>query len=131
MPGHPAFVPPRRDFAQAGEVLRHIGAALRYRPKEREIKMTKEKIWALTTVLVSFLAWGCYQYAAKDTTPKMTKEELRPQLGDPNVVIIDVRLSEEWKKSESKIKGAVREDPEKAIKDWADKYPKDKTLVFY
>ena len=91
----------------------------------------KSRIWVATVVLLSCLAWGCYQFAAKDTSPKMTKEELRPLLGDPNVVIIDVRLGDEWNKSESKIKGAVREDPEKAIKDSADKYPKDKTLVFY
>lgn len=90
-----------------------------------------KRIRVLMAVLLSFVAWGCYQFAVKDTTPKMTKEELRPLLGDPNVVIIDVRLDDEWKKSESKIKGALREDPEKAIKGWADKYSKDKTLVFY
>jgi rhodanese-related sulfurtransferase len=91
----------------------------------------KNRVWALIAVIMGFFAWGCYQFAAKDTTPKMTKEELRPLVGDPNVVIIDVRLDDEWKKSESKIKGAVREDPEKTIKDWADKYPREKTLVFY
>ncbi len=90
-----------------------------------------KKVWVLIAVVMGFLAWGCYQFGVKDTTPKMTKEELRPLLGDPNVVIIDVRLDGEWKKSESKIKGAVREDPEKPIKGWADKYPIDKTLVFY
>lgn len=91
----------------------------------------RKRVWVLMIVIMGFLAWGCYQFAVKDTTPKMTKEELRPLLGNPNVVIIDVRLGDEWKNSESKIKGAVREDPEKTIKDWADKYPKDKTLVFY
>jgi hypothetical protein len=90
-----------------------------------------KRVRVLIAVMMGFFAWGCYQFAVKDTTPKMTKEGLRPLLGDPTVVIIDVRLSDEWKKSESKIKGALREDPEKAIKDWADKYPKDKTLVFY
>jgi hypothetical protein len=98
------------------------------------IKLKREEGWEKSLVIITLcglFAWGCYQFAVKDTTPKMTKEELRPLLGDPNVVIIDVRLDDEWKKSESKIKGAVREDPEKAIKGWADKYPKDKTLVFY
>jgi len=52
-------------------------------------------------------------------------------LSNTNIVIIDVRLDEEWKKSEWKIQGAVREDPEKDVKNWAGKYPKDKTLVFY
>ena len=90
-----------------------------------------KRVWVLMAAFLSFVVWGCYQFGVEDTTPKMTIEELRPLLGDPNVVIIDVRLGDEWKKSESKIKGAVREDPEKPIKDWADKYPKDKTLVFY
>jgi rhodanese-related sulfurtransferase len=91
----------------------------------------RKRVWVLMAVVIGFLAWGCYQFAVKDTTPKMTKEELKPLMGDPNVVIIDVRLVDEWKNSESKIKGAVREDPEKTIRDWADKYPKDKTFVFY
>jgi len=91
----------------------------------------RNRVWVLMAVVMGFLAWDCYPFAVKDTTPKMTKEELRPLMGDPNVVIIDVRLNDEWKNSESKIKGAAREDPEKTIRDWADKYPKDKTFVFY
>jgi hypothetical protein len=64
-------------------------------------------------------------------TPRIAKEELKSILGQHEVVVVDSRLTEEWKKSEWKIKGAVREDPEKDIKTWADKYSKDKTLVFY
>ncbi len=63
--------------------------------------------------------------------PRMTKEELKAKLGNPDIVIIDVRIGEEWKVSKEKIQGAIREDPEKDIKNWAEKYPKDKTLVFY
>ncbi len=63
--------------------------------------------------------------------PKMTKEELKPLLGNPDVIIIDVRVEDEWKDAKSKIQGAVREDSEKDIDSWANKYPKDKTLVFY
>jgi rhodanese-related sulfurtransferase len=55
---------------------------------------------------------------------------VKSQLGNPDVLIVDVRLSEEWRKSEWRIKGAVHEDPEK-VKSWANKYPRDKTLVFY
>jgi hypothetical protein len=63
--------------------------------------------------------------------PKMTKEELRPMLGSPDVAILDVRLGAEWTSSKWKIQGAIREDPEKGIQSWAEKYPKDKTLVLY
>jgi len=60
----------------------------------------------------------------------MTKEELKAMLGSPNLVVIDVRYGKDWTDSDLKIKGAVREDP-RAIVSWANKYPKDKTLVFY
>jgi rhodanese-related sulfurtransferase len=61
----------------------------------------------------------------------MTKEDLKPLLGNPDVIIVDVRVEDEWKEAKSKIQGAVREDSEKDINTWANKYPKDKTLVFY
>ncbi len=63
--------------------------------------------------------------------PQMTKEELRPMLGSPDVAILDVRLEAEWKNSKWKIQGAIREEPEKGVQPWAGKYPKDKTLVLY
>ena len=62
--------------------------------------------------------------------PRMTKEALKTNLDDPDVVIVDVRVEKDWKGSEFKIKGAVRENPS-AFSSWADKYPKDKTLVLY
>jgi rhodanese-related sulfurtransferase len=72
------------------------------------------------------------QYLAPDAKiPRVTKEELKLMLDRPDVIIVDVRVEEEWKKSEWKIKGAVREDPEKDIQSWVGRYPKGKTLVFY
>ena len=63
--------------------------------------------------------------------PRISKEQLLAMMGNPEVVILDVRESGSWKDSKIKIKGAVREDPEKDVQGWFDKYPKDKTLVFY
>ena len=60
----------------------------------------------------------------------MSKEDLQTMLGNPEVVIIDVRAGGDWSAGDSKIKGAIREDPGK-VDSWMDKYPKDKTLVFY
>ncbi len=62
--------------------------------------------------------------------PRMTKEELRSKLGSPDVTIIDVRVGGEWQASKEKIQGAVRQEPGE-VKTWADKFPKDKTLVLY
>jgi cytochrome bd-type quinol oxidase subunit 1 len=63
--------------------------------------------------------------------PRMTKEELLPLLGSADVIILDGRIGDEWKKSPWKIKGAVRVDTEKGVKALAQKYPKDKTYVLY
>lgn len=73
---------------------------------------------------------ACTAFAQSGDVPRMTKEALRPVMGKPEVVIIDVRTGMDWTASDMKIKGAVREDPE-ALPLWASKYSKDKTLVFY
>ncbi len=62
--------------------------------------------------------------------PRMTKEDLKAVLGNPDVAVIDVRLGGDWDHSSLKIKGAVREDP-RDLSSWMKKYPMDKTLVFY
>jgi hypothetical protein len=68
--------------------------------------------------------------AAAQDVKRMTIEELKGMLGNPDLVIVDVRRDGDWKSSTVKVKGAVREDPEK-VDTWMNKYPKDKTLVFY
>lgn len=64
-------------------------------------------------------------------TPRITKEQLKTMRGDPNVVVIDVRIDRHWNGSDSKIKGAVRESPGTQADAWMAKYPKVKTIVFY
>jgi len=68
--------------------------------------------------------------AAAQDVKRMTIEELKGMLGNPDLVIVDVRRDGDWKSSKVKIKGAVREDQDK-VDAWMNKYPKDKTLVFY
>lgn len=65
-----------------------------------------------------------------DDPPRMTTQELKQRLGDPGLIVIDVRAGTSWTESDSKIKGAVRETPDH-VQDWIKKYPRDKTLVFY
>jgi len=71
----------------------------------------------------------CHCFLAAEP-PRISKEELQAMLGNPDLVIIDDRTGSDWTASEFKIKGAVREDPDK-VDAWMDKYSKDKTLVFY
>jgi hypothetical protein len=94
--------------------------------------MAIRKHWAIVGLLFAFVLTGCLQNLAPDAkVPRMTKEELKSFLGNPDLIVVDVRIAAEWKRADLKIQGAVREDPEKDNKTWASKYPKDKTLVFY
>ena len=92
----------------------------------------KYRIVALLLMAAAFLWAGSalITACASDDPPKMTKEELKGRLGDPEVVVVDVRSEGSWTDGTTKIKGAVREDP-KEVESWVEKYPKDKTLVFY
>ena len=62
--------------------------------------------------------------------PGMTKDELKALLGNPDLIILDVRRGSDWTSSDLKIKGALREEPND-IESWANKYSKDKILVLY
>jgi hypothetical protein len=67
---------------------------------------------------------------AERDAPRITKEQLKGMLGNPNVIILDVRITENWQASDFKIKGAKRELPTKFYA-WSEKYPDDKILVLY
>jgi predicted sulfurtransferase len=74
---------------------------------------------------------GLFSIAAMaDEAPRMTTEKLKAILGDPDLVILDVRRHGDWESSRRKIAGAVREDPGE-FESWANTYSKDKTLVLY
>ena len=60
----------------------------------------------------------------------MTKDDLKPMLDDPDLVILDVRAGKDWKSSEFKIKGATHVESNKYA-DWKGTYPKDKKYVLY
>jgi rhodanese-related sulfurtransferase len=85
-------------------------------------------ILSLVLGLSLFLLFTQGGYAA--SVQKITKEELKAVLDDPAVAIIDVRSEGDWKGSDQKIKGAVREDPDETKK-WAIKYAKEKKMVLY
>jgi rhodanese-related sulfurtransferase len=89
------------------------------------------KVIVLTAIVVAFAVVAVFATPAlAQEAKRMSIEELKGMLGNPDLVIVDVRRDEDWTKDKNKIKGAVREDPEKADT-WMSKYPKDKTLVFY
>ncbi len=88
--------------------------------------------WGLIGMIGMMTAFACMPFVTADSkVPRMTKEELRQIMDRPDVVVIDVRTGDSWRRSERMIKGAVRENPEKDVKTWAIRYERDKTLVFY
>ena len=100
--------------------------------QERSDGMTTKR-WATSLRIALFfivLGIGPIMTWAKDV-PRMTKEELKPLLGNPEVIIIDVRSARDWKSSQEKIQGAIREDPDEKAKSWAGKYNQEKMIILY
>ena len=84
----------------------------------------------LATLLIFFMVEGCTMFAKSVDAPRMTKDEINALLDGPDLTIIDVRHDQDWKGSDVRIKGAVREDPDD-VKSWARKYSKDRLIVLY
>lgn len=81
--------------------------------------------------LVLFLGMGMFVSPIRSAeVPRMTKDELKAMFGNSDLVILDVRESSDWKSSDLKIQGAIREEPEQ-IKSWFEKYSKGKIVVLY
>jgi Rhodanese-like domain len=93
-------------------------------------KNMRKIILMMAITMVFVLAALFATPAAAQEVNRMSIEELKGMLGSPDLVIIDVRREGDWKSSTVKVKGAVREDADK-VDTWMNKYPKDKTLVFY
>ena len=85
---------------------------------------------ALHILLLISLLGGLPAIAYASDVPKISKEELNAMLNSPDLVIIDVRRERDWKSSSLKIRGAAWEDF-LDVEIWAQKYPKDKTIVLY
>ena len=93
--------------------------------------MTRRECW-VSNVALSFIILGVLaEIAWPAEVPRISKEELKGMLNDPQVVILDVRASGDWDNGSTKIQGAIREDPNKSAKSWAANYFKDKTIVLY
>jgi hypothetical protein len=91
--------------------------------------MGRKQVLLAVAIVATLFAWQAIGMAAgTEEIPRMTKEELKPLLGSPEVVVLDVRL--EGGNATTKIAGAVYENPEK-VADWSFKYPKENRIVLY
>jgi len=91
--------------------------------------MIKRGIGGVAAGLVTVLIMLPVLPAVADEVPRLAKEQARGMLGNPDVVVIDVR-AHSVQPGDLKIVGAVVEDPKK-VEDWAKAYPKSKMLILY
>jgi len=91
--------------------------------------MKQAYLWGLALVagVLMTLAVAC---ASGSTAPRIAPQTLKGWLGNPDVLIIDVRQPADWQSSPTKIKGARRLNPDE-VKSWAATLPKDKKIVLY
>ena len=99
--------------------------------------MLKEKcraVLAIGLALLLFMGSAIMAWSMgsrdKERVPRISKEEVKNMLGTPDLVLLDVRTSSQYKSSKLKIQGAVREEPEQ-VKSWAGKYGKEKKIILY
>jgi rhodanese-related sulfurtransferase len=89
-----------------------------------------KKALFIAPLLIFFMIGILATFAKAADVPRITTDELKAMLGNADLVILDVRAKKDWKDSDTKIQGAIREDPD-SVKSWAGKYTKDKTFVLY
>jgi len=97
--------------------------------------MERHKQWRLTQILALYfllLTVGCATTlnGGSKGDYRVTAAQLEKMLGNPDLLIVDVRDPVSWGGSDTKILGAVREDPQD-VSAWDKKFPKNKTIVFY
>ncbi len=81
--------------------------------------------------IILLVSVQCFSMGKDIEVPRINKDQLKSMLGRSDVVLLDVRIADEWKNAKKKIKGAVRFDPGQNLDSLVQKYSKDKTLVFY
>ena len=85
------------------------------------------------TLLILLLAIGFSVFISTQAFGQVTKitvHQLLESLDHPQVLVLDVRTSGSWQASDTKIKGAVRKNPD-TFESWANELPKDKYLALY
>ena len=103
-------------------------------PLDKSLLLRDKFIGRVTFACIIFLlifSWA--RGSAADNLkniPGISIHQVKEQLNNSDVVIIDVRKYRNWWRSSKKILSAVRENPSN-VGQWAQKYPKNKSLIFY
>jgi hypothetical protein len=84
---------------------------------------------SLAGLIALGIALGTWAASANDV-PRMDADDLLDQLGEPHIVVIDVRSAGSWDDSGEKITGAFRATHFDA-QSWAKDLDRSKTYVLY
>jgi len=90
----------------------------------------KKHVFFITLLLIFFLAGLFTTNLGAADVKRMSAQDLNAVRENPDVIVVDVRANRDWEKSDSKIAGAVRENPED-VNAWMKRYHINQTLVFY
>jgi len=95
----------------------------------------KKRIWILSLALLAFwvvpVPYGAGpSLAGEPQVNFVDQDSLKGMLGDPSLLLIDVRHQGDWERTKIKIKGAMRFSPE-GVSSWGPLLPKDRRIVLY
>ena len=95
----------------------------------------RKSMWILSLALLAFLVVPVPFVAGPSLAGEpqvnfVDKDALKGMLGDPGLLLIDVRHQGDWERSKVKIKGAMRFSPE-GVASWGPLLPKDRRIVLY
>ena len=94
--------------------------------------LRKYRLYTISFLQILLILGYASWLNASDTNsvPRISADQVNQLLGKPDTVILDVRKPRNWWRTSKKILTAVREDPSK-VDQWAPKYAKNQTMVFY
>jgi hypothetical protein len=100
------------------------------KPNLNKKRFTRRNTVAGIIFLLIFSSTGFSAADNEKNVSAISVHQVKQLLNNSDTIIIDVRKYRNWWRSSKKILSAVREEPSK-VDQWAQKYPKDKSLIFY
>jgi hypothetical protein len=98
--------------------------------KENIMALTKTKILTILSVFVLVILITSLKGGQTEEIPRMTKEEAKELLDNPHAILLDLRAGSDWRASDMKIMGAIREDP-RNLGEWIENYDRQRTYILY
>lgn len=92
--------------------------------------MDIKKLGILLGITFLLLSASVLPSYGADNVPRISTDQLKNIIDDPDLVLLDVRTEKDWDSSDKKIVRAIRVDPED-IESWIGNYSKDQKIILY